>query len=680
MPVTSRLEVLNASRLQWFAGNHVTHHLHLLGTPTLESQRLERKTAAVLAYLALEGQTHKYKLSGWLWPDSGETAARNNMRQLLRRLRVAVGEVVLGEDLIELHSDVDVDVQHLSSFQNPSLELLKRDDELLAGLEYDDAPDFDEWLLGVREELKAQRSRAAQVEADRLEKNGQLRQALEFAQFRVKLEVLSEEAYRQVARLQYLLGDRGAALVTLERCRNVLREELGVELLPESLELLGLIERGTVLAGTVPKPKETVLPTAILRPPVLAGRGREWTLMEEAWERGQIIYLEGEPGAGKTRLALDFAQSKGSVFHFQARPGDAGIPMASMARGVRQMIEQDPAVLECVPKWAHRELARLLPELSHDEALPPLASEVEKLRFFDAIGEVTLAHAKFITVADDVQFSDLASSESNGYLISKFAGHPGPLQPRMIVVYRRGELSAENEAGLTAAVEAGIAIKISIQPLETNAIGTMLEGMGLENLEDLVQGLSRYTGGNPMFILETVKHLIETGTLAQGLPSRLTPPGKVAALIGRRLQRLSAPALHLARVAAVAKTSFDLNLAAGVLERPMMELAEAHAELEVALVLRGNAFTHDLIFEAVLALIPRAIRQVLHGNTAQYLETINSDAARIAQHWLEASNTEKAKHWLLEAAEQAGALGLHNDASELRNQSATLLAGRTHRA
>ena len=70
----------------------MTHHLHLLGTPTLESQRLERKTAAVFAYLALEGQTHKYKLSGWLWPDSGETAARNNMRQLLRHtLRYAIG-------------------------------------------------------------------------------------------------------------------------------------------------------------------------------------------------------------------------------------------------------------------------------------------------------------------------------------------------------------------------------------------------------------------------------------------------------------------------------------------------------------------------------------------------------------------------------------------------------------
>ena len=247
-------------------------------------------------------------------------------------------------------------------------------------------------------------------------------------------------------------------------------------------------------------------------------------------------------------------------------------------------------------------------------------------------------------------------------------------------MFRRGELLPQIEAGLNQGIEAGVLAKIMVEPLETNDISTLLEGLGLEDSTDLVQGLARYTGGNPMFILETIKHLIETGTLAQGLPSRLTPPGKVAALIGRRLQRLTPAALNLARVAAVAKTSFDLNLAAGVLERPKMELAEAHAELETALVLRGNAFTHDLLFEATLTGIPGAIKQVLHGDTARYLETINSDAARIAQHWLEASNTDKAAHWLLEAAKQAGALGLHSDATELRNQSATLLAGRINRA
>jgi DNA-binding SARP family transcriptional activator/predicted ATPase len=648
----------------------MTYQLQLFGNPKLLTPNgmsvLERKTAAVLAFLALEGATHKYKLAGWLWANSGETAARNNMRQLLRRLRLAAGEVVLGEDQIALHPDVSVDVQRLSSLQNPTLEVLSQNDELLADLEYDDAPDFDEWLLGVREELKSLRLRAAQIEADRLEKSGQLRQALEFAQFRIKLEVLSEEAYRQVARLQYLLGDRSAALATLERCRTLLDEELGIEPLPQTLELLGLIERGALM-GTAPKPKETVLPTAILRPPVLAGRMREWALMEEAWQRGQIIYLEGEPGVGKSRLALDFANSKGKVFHFQARPGDAGIPFATQARAMREMIAQNPGILERIPRWAHLELGRLLPELGGDETLPPLASETEKLRFFEAIGEVVLAQEAFvtITVADDVQFADTATVESTGYLMTRFSSSTKGRSPRIINVYRRSELLPEIEAGLNQGIEAGVLAKITVEPLATNAIEALLNGLGLEETTELTQGLLRYTGGNPMFILETLKHLMESGTLAQGLPSRLTPPGKVAALIGRRLQRLSAPALGLARSAAVAKTSFDLQLATSVLERGVMELAEAHAELETALVLRGNAFTHDLVFEAVLASIPNAIKQVLHGNTAAYLEGKNANPALIAQHWEESGNADKTAQWLIQAARNASALGLYSEVIEL---------------
>jgi DNA-binding SARP family transcriptional activator len=379
----------------------VTWRLILLGTARLEqgdkNLKLEPRTAAVLAYLALEGATHKYKLAGWLWADSGETAARNNMRQLLRRLRLSAGEVVLGEDQIELRPEIEVDVQRLSSMQNPSLEMLGHEDELLQGLEYDDAPDFDEWLLGVREELQGLRSRAAQAQADQLEKTGHLQQALEFAQVRVKLEPFAEQGCRQMARLQYLLGDRGSAINTLERCRLVLHEELGIEPLAETLELQNMIERGVILTEVKITPLETVLPTAILRPPVLAGREREWALMEAAWEQGQIIFLEGEAGVGKSRLALDFAQSKGKVFHFKARPGDAGIPFATHARAVREMLEQNERLLERIPPWAKRELARLLPELAGDDALLPVASEAEKLRFFDAMGELVLARDPAIT-------------------------------------------------------------------------------------------------------------------------------------------------------------------------------------------------------------------------------------------------------------------------------------------
>lgn len=650
----------------------MTYRLSLLGPARLYTQGgslpLERKTAAVLAYLALEGPTPKYKLAGWLWPDSGETTARNNMRQLLRRLRLAAGGVVLGADRLELHPEAEVDVKQLSYLETPSLEFLRQDARLLEGYDYDDCPDFEEWLEGAREELDALRSHTAQSEAERLEKAGKFKQALEYAQLRLRIEPLSEEGARQVARLQYLLGDRGAALATLERLRASLASELSAEPLPETLELVRLVERGGELPGVLAPAKPQMLPTAILRPPLLAGREREWALMEEAWEQGQMIYLEGEPGVGKTRLALDFAASKGTVFYFPARPADAGVPFATQARAVREMLGQKPQILERIPRWARLELARLLPELSAEDLLLPLASEADKLRFYEAIGEVTLAHGADVTIVDDVQFADRASGQSTGYLISKFSANPGPPHPRLILIFRRGELGPESEADVHAAVESGLAVRITVEPLEERAIETLLEGLGLEETGHLVPGLSRYTGGNPLFILETLKHLIETRTLAQGLPPRLAPPGKVAALIRRRLGRLSPTALNLVRVAAVGEASFDLSMAAAVLERPAMELAEAHAELEAAQVLRGNAFVHDLVFEAVRVNIPSAVKKVLHGSTARYLESREANPALIAQHWLEGGEPAQAAPWLLKAAHQAHGLGLFDEAVRLYQQ------------
>jgi DNA-binding SARP family transcriptional activator len=78
--------------------------------------RLERRTAAVLAHLALEGETLKYRLAAWLWPNSLDATAHNNMRQLLRRLRNLCGlEVVVGEDRIQLAPFVIADASEVQA-------------------------------------------------------------------------------------------------------------------------------------------------------------------------------------------------------------------------------------------------------------------------------------------------------------------------------------------------------------------------------------------------------------------------------------------------------------------------------------------------------------------------------------------------------------------------------------
>jgi DNA-binding SARP family transcriptional activator len=631
----------------------VLYFLSLLGAPRLETPSktlsLEGRLAAVLAYLALEGPTPKYKLAGLLWPDSGERAARNNMRQLLRRLRTAVGEIIVGEDRIELGSDIEVDVKKLSYLETPSLELLRREAEFLEGLDFDDAPDFAEWLESTRKELFTLRSQTAEREASRLEQSGNFKLALEYALVRLKLEPLAEEAYRQVAKLHYLQGDRSAALATLERCRTTLKEELGISPLPETLELQRLIESGTTLSHTPQRAKATI-PTSVLRPPLLAGREREWQLMEEAWHDGLAIIVSGVPGVGKSRLIKDFAASKGKFITLEGRPGDVYIPYATYTRALRQTLSDFPIVLE---PWVRFELARLLPELG--EPAEPITSEAQKLRFLEAlvwlyrhVGQ----HQPLIQVWDDLQFIDPASLEAASYVYSTFWGDQ-TTTVYTVMAYRHNELKEEASTFIQQVLAAGQGVLFELEPLSSEAVTSLLESMNLNNAQELAPGLSRYTGGNPLFMLETLKHLIETNTLDRGIPARLAPPGKVAPLIGRRLQGLSPSALNLARVAAVAETSFDLELAAAVLERTTFDLAEHHAELENTQILRGNTFSHDLVYEAVLANIPSAVRQLLHARTAKYLETTPANPATIANHWLAANQEAHAAPWLLRAAEAA---------------------------
>jgi Bacterial transcriptional activator domain len=157
-------------------------------------------------------------------------------------------------------------------------------------------------------------------EAERFERANLPKPALEYAKIWARLEPLSEEASRLQMRLYYLQGDRGAALGVFEALKTALWQEMGVAPLPATLELAQMIERGAALPGSVPVPKAAVLPTAILRPPVLAGREREWALMEAAWQQGQLIFISGEAGSGKSRLAADFLQSKGSIIRQECRP------------------------------------------------------------------------------------------------------------------------------------------------------------------------------------------------------------------------------------------------------------------------------------------------------------------------------------------------------------------------
>ncbi|GEM46354.1 AAA family ATPase [Deinococcus cellulosilyticus] len=651
------------------SSNPAGWHLSVLGGASLQGadthHRLERRTAAVLAYLALEGETPKYRLAGLLWPDSSEETARGNMRQLLRRLRVLTGtDLIEGVGQIRLKPEVTSDVGTLREVfhQGNAEAVLQYEGELLEGEDYDDTPDFAEWLTGARETLRDLHLRALRKQTALLEKQGNWASALEYAWQVVHTEPLSEEGYRTVMRLQYLLGDRGAAVATFERCQTLLGELLNTSPLPDTLKLLAEIQQGS-LQVPVEKPAAPDIPLSVLRPPALIGREEQWGLLEAAWKNRKVIFVRGEAGAGKTRLALDFAHSKGEVLLLEVRPGDREVPYATLARLIRKLIQHRSEPNTLLHPWMAQELSRVVPELGK-EVQPSIRSDLERLRFLDGLLQGTLALLQSsILVLDDLQCADRATLEFLGHLLSS-----GQLLTPLFVTFRTDEASAALLHLLKRAQETDDAGIIDVNALTESQVTRLLDSLNLAGFPQAsVRRITRYTGGVPLFVVETVRHLLETGLQDETLPAKLLS-GRASRIIEKRLERLDAPTLRVAQAAAIWEEDITLEQLSDVLQQPLLDVLDAWEKLHAAQFVQGHRFSHDLLREAVLSGLPEAISTWLHRRAALVVGA--EQPLRQARHWLQAGEKERAAPLFVQAAREAARFLQFQDAAKLYQQGA----------
>lgn len=583
---------------------------------------LEPKDALLLAYLALEGPTPRGRLAALLWPDVDEERARGNLRQRLLRLkRTTRVELVTGNPVARLADGVAHDL-HDSA-------------ELLLGLDLSQAGALAEWLEASREKRRRARGDWLDAACTQAEAEGDLAAALERAHALVTLEPLSEHAHRRVIKLHYLRGDAAAALAAYERCRDILKRELKTRPSPETEALRAL------LASEAPArlPTARAVPLAVLRPPRLVGRDAEWEALQSAWEQGQPAVVLGEAGMGKTRLVTDLAHVRQPVPLVGARPGDERVVYAVIARLLRQVARERLAALEASVR---KELARLLPELGEAE---PIRSDAERARFYNAVAAALAAQRETLhgVVVDDLHYADDASVELMQYLL-------GAVELRWVFAARPAELGSAARSLLERVCERATTIELA--PLTEAAIAELVESLALPGIdaERVTPQLLRQTGGNPLFLLETLKSWLTQGAVPE---ARLPAPSSVGALIERRIGRLSPEAIRLARCAAIAGQDFSVELAAHVLGVRPIDLADAWAELEHAQVFRGGAFAHDLIAEAARASVPPPVARELHGEVARLLADRGAPAARLAEHWLAAGRAREALQALLRAAASA---------------------------
>lgn len=612
--------------------------LVLLGAPSLRAGArviaLARKDAALLAILALDGPTAAARLAALLWPDVDEKQAANNLRQRIFRLRKAAGQRLIEVGaVLRLAEAVTADLDDAVA----AVEAGTDAGDLLAGLNFDDHEELDAWLQAARGRWRARYADALAAAASRRESAGEVAQALHLAQRLLAQQPLAEHAHRRLMRLHYLRGDRAAALAAYARCRDELRRELQAEPGRETRELAALIERSGALA-----PAAAPRPVAVLRPPRLVGRDGEWQQLRQAWAAARIALVTGDPGVGKTRLLADFAAAQGAgVVVCGARPGDARVAYSALARLLRAALQSFEAP---APTWVSGELARIAPELG-----APAAGRLEPLRLRQALQaafEGWSAAGLRALLIDDLQFADAASLEA----LLPLAAGLGAL--RWLIGLRAGEVP-DAVAQWAQELGADSLQRIALAPLTPAGTEDLLRALALPGVDAAAwaPSLHRHTGGNPLFLLETLGTLAAAPLPPPGAP--LPVPANIGQLIENRLAQLSPEALKLARVAALAGPDFSAALAAEVLGRDALDLAEPWRELEAAQVIRDDAFAHDLIFEATLRTVPKPIAGLLHRSIAEFLAAHGAAAARVALHWAEAGEWSRSAQAFASAAREA---------------------------
>lgn len=304
-----------------------------------------RKSQALLVYLAFNRDQRQERavLAGLFWPELPEAAALNNLSKALGQIRKIFKQAGDGAAPIEAtrqsvgmttapswHMDVNQFI-HLVELSQASGDPARRAayqeqaasyyrGEFLTGLSLKDSPEFEEWLLLHRENLMLMARDNYQSLASYFLEQGDFKKAHDYARRQLALDAWHEEAHRQLMRALDGMGRRGEALAQYEKCRQVLRTELGLEPEYATRELYEQIKAGQTItklpegAGPGATPSAAQLPKRLLP---IVGREQELNALQTdlANPDCRMITIMGPGGVGKTSLALEAARQAAPGFH-----------------------------------------------------------------------------------------------------------------------------------------------------------------------------------------------------------------------------------------------------------------------------------------------------------------------------------------------------------------------------
>ena len=614
--------------------------------------------------------------------------------------------------------------------------------EFLKGFHLNDAPDFDLWLDLQREAWRGRLELVYDRLSGLLMEAGELGDAITTAATWTERLPLSEEAHRRLMEVQLAAGDGPGALNTYETFRSLSKRELGTEPRPE---IEALVSRaGEQASARAPQRGPMGAPRAVTRAgntPVLpgtpfVGRLEEFGAFAEAYRfalsgASQVVALVGDAGIGKTRLAEEFlswAEAQGADVLRGRPPQSGGLAFGVLTDALRRRVERERAPDDLVDDVWLSELARILPELKerYPDLQPPSGDESSgdesqaRARLLEAISRLVAAFdsrdaAPVILFLDDMHWASRSSLDALRYAGRRWAEEGTRV---LVVLALRPEATEAlpSFAGWLSGLDRELPVRyLELEPLAPGDTLNLLRALlgrtsGGENLgegdpdtgeepsgvdlERLGLWLYEETGGQPLFLSETLKLLLGRGVLivrtgADGTPVvSLGPaardmaalrgdlPDSVREAIQARLSRLSGEAQKLLAAGAVLVPRFTFERAVEVTDLGEDEGLEALDEvLASRLVEEGRGerqpfgsgdvyvFSHDKVRDVIYTEAGAARRRVFHRRTFEILEAAGGvSPAELARHALAAGLLDQAFRHSIAAGDAAMALFASGDA------------------